>query len=214
MFNLDEAMAEWRTRMVAAGIKSPAVLDELESHLREDVDERMRSGSNAPVAFAAAVERLGQANRLKVEFEQAEGKVALGRQGWLRTFAMAVGILSGIYFLGFSACGLLKHELGAWHRVLGFSALGAMGVLGTGSLLLSRRFLGTAEPRIKTAAAFGGPALWIAWMLGFFHVILPHCELETASLIVALLWALVPGAVLVGASLGLAEGQPKKPAAS
>jgi hypothetical protein len=214
MFNLDEAMAEWRTRMVAAGIKSPAVLDELESHLREDVDERMRSGSNAPEAFAAAEERLGQANRLKAEFEQAEGRTALGSQGWLRAFAMGLGILMGICFLGFSAFGLLRHELGAWHRVLGFSALGAMGLLGSGSFLLSRRFLGPAEPRLKTVAAFGGPVVWIAWMLGFFHLILPHCELEIASLIVALLWALVPGAVLVGTSLGLAEGQPKRSAAS
>ncbi len=104
--------------------------------------------------------------------------------------------------------------MGIWRRVLGFSALGAMGVLGPGSLLLSWRFLGPAEPRIKSLAAFGGPALWIMWMLGFFHVILPHCELEIASLIVALLWALAPGAVLVGTSLGLAEGQPKKPAAN
>ena len=37
MFNLDQSITEWRRQMLAAGIKTPALLDELESHLRDDV---------------------------------------------------------------------------------------------------------------------------------------------------------------------------------
>ena len=57
MFNLDEAIAEWRRKMDAGGVKAPVPLDELESHLREDLEQRMQSGANAEQAFEAAVQR-------------------------------------------------------------------------------------------------------------------------------------------------------------
>jgi len=70
MFDLDQAIAEWR-QMIAAGIKAPVPLDELEGHLRDDIEEQMRSGLTAPRAFEAAVERIGQAHALKLEFTKA-----------------------------------------------------------------------------------------------------------------------------------------------
>ncbi|MBI3876424.1 MAG: hypothetical protein HY300_10820 [Verrucomicrobia bacterium] len=54
--------------MTAGGIKSTAVLDELESHLREEIGQQMRSGSSEKQAFDAAVQQIGQAGALKVEF--------------------------------------------------------------------------------------------------------------------------------------------------
>ncbi|HEX4265160.1 MAG TPA: hypothetical protein VH597_12540 [Verrucomicrobiae bacterium] len=47
VFNLDPAITEWRRKMAAGGIKSPAVVDELESHLHEDVEQQMRAGTSA-----------------------------------------------------------------------------------------------------------------------------------------------------------------------
>ena len=73
MFNLDQAIAEWRRQMAAGGIKIPEALDELESHLRDDIERQMRSGSDAEQAFAAAVQRIGRANILKSEFEKIGG---------------------------------------------------------------------------------------------------------------------------------------------
>ena len=40
MFDLEQAILEWRRQMTAGGIKAPEVLDELESHLHDDVDSR------------------------------------------------------------------------------------------------------------------------------------------------------------------------------
>jgi hypothetical protein len=57
--------------MLAAGIKTPAPLDELESHLRQDVEQQMQSGVDAPRAFEIAVARLGRADALKKEFAKA-----------------------------------------------------------------------------------------------------------------------------------------------
>lgn len=68
MFNLDQAIAEWRRQMLAAGIKAPVPLDELESHLHEEMEQQMRSGLNAQQAFEVATQRIGRSDVLKTEF--------------------------------------------------------------------------------------------------------------------------------------------------
>ncbi len=73
MFNLNEEIAEWRRQMLAAGIKTPVPLNELESHLRDDVEQQMRSGSSAQHAFEAAVQGIGQAAVLECEFDKVGG---------------------------------------------------------------------------------------------------------------------------------------------
>src|SRR5215210_4363414 len=73
MFDVDDAVAEWRHRLTDGGINSPEVLDELESHLREEVNQRMRAGISEQQAFAAAVEQIGQTTALKEEFARAGG---------------------------------------------------------------------------------------------------------------------------------------------
>jgi hypothetical protein len=44
MFNLEQAIADWRKQMLAAGIKTPVPLEELESHLRDEIEWQMKSG--------------------------------------------------------------------------------------------------------------------------------------------------------------------------
>jgi hypothetical protein len=43
MFNLEQAIATWRRQMLAAGLKSPVPLEELESHLREEMEQVARA---------------------------------------------------------------------------------------------------------------------------------------------------------------------------
>ena len=71
MFDLEQSIAEWRRQMLAAGIKTPVPLEELESHLCEDIEQQMRSGIAARSAFELAVQRVGHAGPLKHEFEKA-----------------------------------------------------------------------------------------------------------------------------------------------
>jgi hypothetical protein len=68
MFDIEKAIAKWRGRMIAGGIKAPVPLDELESHLRDDIDRQVRTGVVEALAFAAAVQRIGQPAPLKLEF--------------------------------------------------------------------------------------------------------------------------------------------------
>src|SRR5271170_6644818 len=70
MFNLDHAISEWRRQMLAAGIKTPVPLEELENHLREEIERQMKSELNEQKAFEVAVGRIGQANSLKMEFKK------------------------------------------------------------------------------------------------------------------------------------------------
>ena len=78
MPDLEKAIANWRQEMIAGNIKNPAILDELESHLRDDVSQQTRSGLNAREAFEAAVLRMGQAAALQNEFTKVGAFSRLG----------------------------------------------------------------------------------------------------------------------------------------
>ena len=56
--------------MLAAGIKTPVPLEELEIHLREEIERQMRSGLSAQQAFGIAARKIGQAPELKREFKK------------------------------------------------------------------------------------------------------------------------------------------------
>jgi hypothetical protein len=68
MFDLEQSITDWRGQMLAAGIKSPVPLDELESHLREDIEQQVRSGIAEARAFEIAVRHIGRAVALRKEF--------------------------------------------------------------------------------------------------------------------------------------------------
>src|ERR1700679_2335147 len=72
MFDLEQAIAEWRQQMLAAGIKSPVPLEELEIHLREEIEREMHSGMNEQKAFEISVQQIGQPKMLKSEFKKTE----------------------------------------------------------------------------------------------------------------------------------------------
>ena len=91
MFNLDHAITEWRMRMAAGGLNTPAVLDELESHLREDV-EQLKKGRTEQQAFEAAAMQIGQAGILKCEFAKLD-------ETWHVLQRKAMWVLIGAGFL-------------------------------------------------------------------------------------------------------------------
>src|ERR1700761_5471759 len=68
MFNLEQSIANWRKEMLAAGIKAPVPLEELESHLREEIERQIKLGMDTQQAFQLTVSQIGQAKELKLEF--------------------------------------------------------------------------------------------------------------------------------------------------
>ena len=73
MFDLEKQIREWRQQMMAAGIKQLELLDELEGHLRDDVEQQTGSGLSAQQAFENSVQRIGHAHKLKREFKKPCG---------------------------------------------------------------------------------------------------------------------------------------------
>jgi hypothetical protein len=73
MFNLEQSIAEWRQQMLAAGIKTPVPLEELEIHLREEIEQQMKLGLSGQDAFNSTVQKIGEAGLLKAEFKKAGG---------------------------------------------------------------------------------------------------------------------------------------------
>lgn len=80
MFNLEQSISEWRGQMLSAGVRNPDIVDELESHLREDWARRVQSGESEEQAFEGAVQGVGQASLLQHEFAKLSGK----KWAWLR----------------------------------------------------------------------------------------------------------------------------------
>jgi hypothetical protein len=72
MHNLEKSITEWRKTMMAAPGVSHETLDELENHLRENVEQLVRSGMTEPEAFAHAVAQLGGARTIGSEFRKLD----------------------------------------------------------------------------------------------------------------------------------------------
>jgi hypothetical protein len=83
MFNLERAISDWRREMKSAGIKTPTTLDELETHLREEIERQIKSGLTEVQAFVFATQQMGEAGMLKNEFQKARAR------NWNRPLAWA-----------------------------------------------------------------------------------------------------------------------------
>jgi len=106
MFNLEQSIAEWRRQMLAVGIKSPVPLDELESHLREEIQRQMQLGLDAAYALKVSIQRIGDAQSLTGEFKKVERKQM---KRILIISAGMVGILVGMAFV-MPAVAQYRHE--------------------------------------------------------------------------------------------------------
>jgi hypothetical protein len=104
MFNLERSIADWRKQMLAAGIQTPVPLDELEIHLREEIERQTKSGLNEQRAFEISFQRIGQPKILKKEFNKSE------RTFMKRTLIALVGIFGVLFGTAFILPAL------AWYR--------------------------------------------------------------------------------------------------
>jgi hypothetical protein len=72
MFNLEQAITDWRQQMLSAGIQSPVPLEELEIHLREEIERQIKIGLSEQMAFEISTGLIGQPKMLKSEFKKGE----------------------------------------------------------------------------------------------------------------------------------------------
>jgi hypothetical protein len=71
MAELEERIARWRRNLAESLGGTAETLEELEDHLRDDVEAAVAAGQPLDVAFAAAVERLGPPGELAAELARS-----------------------------------------------------------------------------------------------------------------------------------------------
>jgi hypothetical protein len=133
MFDLEPSITECRRRMLAAGLKTGRRLDELESHLREEISALKSAGASEAVAFEQAVARLGSPHSVYTEFNKIRvghiWPVKIGWALWLAaTLLLAGGLMRGL-LAGRLNLLLGAHVLSVTAGYGGAMLLGGFGIL-------------------------------------------------------------------------------------
>ena len=110
MPDLEKSIAKWRKQMLAAGIKSPVPMEELEVHLREEIERQMKSGLAEQKAFEISAQQIGQPKLLDSEFKKSE------RTFMKKIMVILAGIFGVMFGPGLILPALAKHNnLGIWN---------------------------------------------------------------------------------------------------
>ena len=199
MLNLEENIAAWRQHLLAAGINAPAVLDELESHLREDMERQTRSGSDARQAFEIAAQRIGEAHVLRTEFEKASETPAALRKlmGFICVFFLGfISLLSGFTFY--------KMEMSLGEQIVAFAAVAFCLLAACGWRYAVPLLPIIPNRRKRLAAGWTCIASGLVCSNLFCQFVLPPFERKLDGQIPAIgFWAVVPIAVFTCLGVGL-----------
>jgi hypothetical protein len=120
MFDLEQSIADWRRRMLAVGIKTPVPLEELESHLREEIQQQLKLGLDEDQAFEISVQKIGRPELLGNEFQKSE------RTFMKMTIKISAGILGTLSGAALMVPGSIQlhNELAVANGKLGLWLLG------------------------------------------------------------------------------------------
>jgi hypothetical protein len=152
MFNLNEAIANWRASLAQRETCRPSDLDELEGHLRDEFENLRISNLSDEERFVVATHRLGAPAPLAGEFAKINGTAIWGN----RIFWMAVGLLTWFVLEPLAeavskGCVLVAALEGFTSNELGWVAFLSKAFVLGGMLLL----LGRAAVRSALGAKFG-----------------------------------------------------------
>jgi hypothetical protein len=211
MFDLEQFIADWRHQMLAAGVKTPVPLEELELHLREDVEEQRKSGLSEPQAFAAAVRRIGPGKTLNAEFTKC-GCLRERREELLKYLALGCSFLAygGFKLMWFRA--FLKSDAGLAWRLAGWADIALSGLIVI-SLLNWRRtrrafsVIGSHRACLTAGVVFGLVAV-VGWAIIFVasgNFLLPYVNFTQGAMLVIVAWyftSLVGSAVVLAGVAG------------
>ena len=212
MLNLEQAIAAWRQQMLAAGIKRPAPLEELESHLRDEIERQAQSGLSEAEVFQAAVRKIGPAQAVQDEFRKVEA-IKDDRQ-WQLVQIMLVAV-TGLIPILCSVAGFSKHgvywEMTPGQLIAASAAMAAFSLLAWSGRLSYRLFPAIRTKRTRDALhlAYALPAT--LWWMAFLCLILPRYNFTVGQLFVTILWALLPPmGVCIGLFWGMETAARKK----
>ena len=174
MFDLERQIEAWRQTLPSSlGARKEAV-EELESHLREEVQRLMLAGKNPEQAWTAALDRLGTSGQLAGEFEKlAHEPVAWLPARLILIFLGGSGCLVAAWLVSRFVEGRMEAVLAShiFAITLGYTAMLAMGLLAVWSLLV-RVFWGWNGQRAASFRSYGLTLARLGLMLTALGVIL------------------------------------------
>ena len=217
MFDLEQAIADWRRQMLAAGIKTPVPLEELEIHLRQEIEQQLKSGMDKRVAYESAIQKIGQVHVVRDEFEKIdEPKDALR---WKLT-ELTFGLFATVFPL--CLCGTVlrfKHgcfaDLSPSQQLSGVAALGVFALLAWSGRLGCKLLPVIRAKRSRDIITNLCGAVVMFWWTIFMNLIVPCHDFTMGQVGVASLWGFItPAGILLGLPWGMEAAARKKPAAS
>ena len=178
MFDLEAAISDWRKGMLAACMGWGTV-EELESHLREQITALAAAGKSEADAFAAATQALGSPAILKTEFEKLGARNYIPLLGWAAWMLFVASFFLPAYVDGYGwQCAALSatcitwpdFAASKWTDILLFLLTPANVVMAASPFLVSklaRRPLAFKWLRAANVTAFA--LVWTYFLLLFFH---------------------------------------------
>jgi len=186
MFNLEQDIQAWRRQMSTNGRVSAETLEELESHLRDDIECQMRAGKEPKEAFEAAIARLGNLEVLEKEFAKTKKHGTHPSMKFLKVCYLTSSALA----LAICAWSLGVFELSAGTRIAGLCFLGALAIYFVKIPILIQSLSHAAFTRFLTMIKLGSIVLvvWPAWALLAALDLIPW---QPGDFLSALLWSLL-----------------------
>ncbi len=207
MFDLKEKIAQWRQQMLAAGIQSPVPLEELEGHLHEEIERQLKSGLDEQTAFNSAMQTIGSAPTLQIEFMKIESTQEIRRWKLFEVLFLATTFLiplivgsQAFYFKdgGFS-------EMAASQQAAILAAAITFSLLTWVMQMSCRKFSVILTKPIRDAI-FVPVLLWVVACI----ILLPHCAFSDSQKSVISMWAFVPFGIVIGWAWGFAATARKR----
>ena len=212
MCDLEKSIADWRRQMLTAGIKSPVPLEELEAHLREEIERQVKSGVNSQRALEIAAAKTGPASELKNEFKKIGTSMKIPQIIKMAgVIIVAAALICPLFVL--LPC-LQARELGLMTKMLALALYGATAAISVLSLKYNHEFLpvihNQAFRRAVGMVCFGASLLWMRFGIFQFSPGGSHPRsLWLPLLVFGLEWVVM--AILGGVGHGLEKAAGKNP---
>ncbi len=166
MFELEAEIKAWRENLERQRVGDGEILDELESHLRDEIGRSIKTGMAQADAFTSAAMKIGAVSELKREFRKVSRKHIVVKAGLLILGWLAAGLT-----LWYCSLGLCFHwNFWNWEPTWDMGA--AICLSGIGIALTSIWFLAGASRDV--ASRTGSLLICVACLI--FAIILAIYE--------------------------------------
>jgi hypothetical protein len=211
MFDLEASILQWKRDMRAAGITATLILDELEDHLRDEIENLTNQGESLAGAFSSATRSIGPADLLLSEFAKFREPLDFQKLKESRNWFLA---LLGLSVAGLGCVVFFNTDMAPAQRLSSLTALALLPGLAFSGRLLWRIFPVVHHRRSRNFILGTAAIPTLAWIYLNARPLQADAILFGDSL-KFILWATCPAyGFLAGVSWGLQTALLKNSVAS